>query len=158
MPPATEPIPWQIIEALQAKLALPDGGANYFYDFNVVKVGEDIFQARLFPAVTIGIGDIGRIFEEKEGRILWGENLKWNLSVFCVVEGHLDSAKRLARLLHDVHRALSTDYGRLGGLALGTIVTGAAMYPPEEGDTRSWLEIGVEVHFRTKDTTMLEVT
>lgn len=155
MPPATEPIPQMILENLQTALGAADGGSDYFYDLNVVKIGEDIFQAAYYPAVTIGIGEMGRLYENKEGRVLWAGNFRWSLSVIGAIEGYTDGPKRLIRMFHDIYRAVMADYTR-GGVALNTIVTGAEMLPPADGDdTRSWLEVGVEVHFRTKDTTLL---
>lgn len=159
MPPATEPIPWRILEEMQTRLALPDAGADYFYDFNVVKLGQDIAQASIFPAVTIGIGELGRMYEVKEGRVLWAENVHWALSVICMIDGYVDAPKRLARVLHDVHRALmSGNDPTWGGLVRHVGFTGAEMYPPLENDTRSMIEVGVDVHFKTKDTTMLVAT
>lgn len=155
MPPATEPIPQLILENLQTALGAADGGSDYFYDLNVVKIGQDIFQASVFPAVTIGIGEMGRLYENKEGRVLWAENLRWSLSVVAAIDGFTDAPKRLLRLFHDIHRAVMADYTR-GGYALGTTVTGAELLPPAgEDDTRSWLEVGIEIHFRTKDTSLL---
>lgn len=154
-PPGTEPLPQRILEAMQTALALADGGADYYYDLNVIKVGEDIFQASVFPAVTIGIGEIGRVLESREGRALWTGNFRWHLSIIGALDGFVDAPKRLSRLFHDIHRALMTDE-RLGGLALGMTVTGCDMLPPiGEDTTRCWLEVGVEVHFRTSNTSLL---
>lgn len=155
MPPVTEPVPQLILQALQTALSLPDAGADYFFNVNVVKIGEDIFQASVFPAVTIGIGEVGAIRDPKEGRVLMVGNFHWALSIVGAIDGFTDAPKRLLRLFHDIYRALMVDR-TLGGLVLNTTITGCEMLPPiSEDDTRSWLEIGLELHFRTKETSLL---
>jgi hypothetical protein len=155
MPPASSPVPEQILSALEARLALPDGGADYFFDINVVKVGQDIFQASIFPAATIGIGEIGAIRDPKEGRVLLAGNFHWQMSIFAAIDGYVDAPRRLLRLFHDIHRALMLDR-TLGGLVMNTTILGCEMLPPAtEDDTRAWVEIPIEVHFRTREASIL---
>jgi hypothetical protein len=156
MPPVTTPVPLRLIENLETSLALADGGSDYFFDLNVIKVGEDPEQAGVYPAVTIGIGELGKLTESVNGRVIWSGTWTWELDIIGYVQGVVKPHETLIQLLHDIHRALMVDFRR-GGIAINTIVTGAAMYPPPGPQSNlSQVVVGLEIHFRTKDTTMLE--
>lgn len=159
MPPATAPIPEQILDNLEAALALPDGGADYYYDVAVVRISEDPLDQAAAPAVVIGdVGVMGRYFEEKNGSVMWHSNLHWRIPIYGVVPYSSvpgDANRNLLKLAADVYRAVSADPTR-GGKAMNTTWLGFEIIsPPTDGDTRPWMACEIDVHFRTRDTDMV---
>lgn len=155
MPPTTEPIPVQILENMHAALSLPDGGADYFYSYDVVPVGGDITQQQGFPSLALDYGEIGRYYEERSGSVLWHTNLHWEVSVIAAVDGIDGRTGRLLRVVHDVHRAMMVDQSR-GNLAIQTLFTGWRILPGiDEMEGIGFSEITFDIHFRTRDTDML---
>ena len=159
MPPATAPIPVLILDNLEAALALPDGGSDYYYDVNVVRVGEDPTDQFVAPAVVIGeIGVMGRYSEVKNGSVMWHSNLHWRIPLFGVVPYTSSSAeanRNLSKLAADIYRAVMVDYTR-GGYAMNTTWVGwEVASPPSDDDQRPWLACELDIHFRTKDKEMI---
>ena len=159
MPPATSPIPVLILDNLEAALALPDGGADYYYDVNVVRIGEDPLDSVNAPAVVIGDpGVLGRYFEEKNGSVLWPSNLHWRIPIYGVVpysSSQGEAHRNLLKLAADIYRAVMVDFTR-GGKAINTTWLGwEVISPPSEGDVRPWMACELDIHFRTRDTEMI---
>ena len=156
MPPATQPVPVRILDNLEAALALPDGGTDYFFDVNVVKIGANPLDSPQFPVLTIGdVGQMGRYAEVKAGSVLWHSNLHWSITVLGAVADQTDVPRQLLRLAADVYRAVNVDPQR-GGLAANTVFEGCEIMPPtSEDDALSWIACFLDVHFRTRDKDMV---
>ena len=159
MPPNTDPIPVLILNNLEAALALPDGGNNYYFDVNVVRVGESPLDQIVAPAVVIGdVGVMGKYMEEKNGSVLWHSNLHWRIQIYGVVpysSASGEANRNLTKLAADIYRAVMVDYTR-GGLAINTTWIGWEVSgPPSEDDQRPWLACELDIHFRTRDNEMV---
>lgn len=162
MPPATAPVPVLVLDALAAKLALPDGGSNYYHAVSFAGIGRDITAPALtsYPAVFIGepgeVGNYSEVAEDK--RALWHGTWYWDIPVFGVIRdvGMGDEAYRsLEKLAADIYRAVLTDH-TLAGTALRTEVRGWTILGPQDStDGRPWVGVLVRVVFRTKDTEMV---
>ena len=161
MPPATLPIPVQILDLLEAALALPDGGADYYWDVAVVRVGEDPLDQAAAPAVVIGDpGVIGRFTVEKNGEVMWHSNLHWRIPIYGVVpfsSVQSEANRNLLKIAADIFRAVMTlnnnsptrPYNEVTWLGWEVISS------PVDGDARPWMACEIDVHFRTRDTDMV---
>lgn len=161
MPPATQPLTVQILDNLEAALALPDGGSDYFYDVAVVRLAEGVLDQLVAPAVVIGdVGVLGKYSEETTGSVLWHTNLHWRIPIYGVapyssVPG--EANRNLLRLAHDIHKAVMADYTRGGKAIMTTFVGFEVMGPPTDGDQRPWFGCELDIHFRTRIGDMLNV-
>lgn len=157
MPPATQPIPVQVLDNLEAALALPDGGSGYFYDVNVVREGESVLDQIVEPAFVLGdVGAMGRLVDEKQGGTLFHTNFHWRIPVYGVVpysSNQAEANRNLLRLVHDLEKAVMVDYTLGGKAALAMLVGFEVMGPPTAGDTRPWFgaELDIQMQMRLGD-------
>lgn len=162
MPPATDPVPVLVLNALATALALPDGGANYYHAVKFAGIGRDITALAVsgYPAVFIGepneVGQYSEIAEDK--RVNWYGTWYWDVPVFGVIQdvGMGDNAYRsLLKLAADIYRAVSTDY-TIGGTAYRSEIMGwTILGPQEKTQGRPWVAVIVRIVFRTRDTEMV---
>lgn len=157
MPPATQPIPVQVLDALETQLAVPDGGSGYFYDVAVVREGESVLDQIVEPAFVLGdVGAMGKLIDEKQGGTLWHSNYHWRIPVYGVVpysSNQAEANRNLLRLVHDLEKALYANY-TLGGKAVNSTLVGfEVMAPPTQGDTRPWFgaELDIQMQMRLGD-------
>lgn len=164
MPPATDPVPVLVLNALLAKLALPDGLTDYYHDVTVAThaVGQDIteIQPVQYPAVFVGEpGEVGQYSEVADDhKTLWLGHWYWDIPVFGVISdvGMGDAAYRsLLKLAADIYRAVLTDY-TLSGTCVRVEVRGwTILGPQEQTQNRPWVGVLVRAVFRTRDTEMV---
>jgi hypothetical protein len=158
MPPALQPVPVRVLDNLETALGLVNGGSDYFFDVNVVKLTEDPLAANQLPILTIGdVGQLGRYSQEDSGRVLWSDHVHWAITILGAVESQTDSARQLLRMAHDVHRAVKQDPKR-GGNAHDTRWVGWEILPSAGAtDARAWMQCHLEIVMRFKDTDMTVV-
>lgn len=160
MPPATSPVPVLVLDALATKLALPDGGSNYYHAVKFAGYGRDITAPALvgYPATFIGEpGEVGSYSEIAEGKgALWHGTWYWDIPVFGVIQdvGGGDEAYRsLLKLAADIYRAVLTE--PIIGTGQTSVRGWTVLGPQDSTDGRPWVAVLVRVVFRTKDTEMV---
>jgi hypothetical protein len=157
MPPATEPIPYLVLQNLQAALAF--SGSDYWYAPVVVKVGEDPLDAIALPALMIGEpGVLGKYEDNKKGSALGHANVHWKVPVVGVIpytSSQAETVRNLLRLAADVLKAVRVDFKR-GGYALDTAFEGWSIIdsPVSEDDVRPWMACMLDIHMIFRDTDM----
>lgn len=157
MPPATDPIPVLILNAMKAALALPDGGANYYHAVTFAGVGRDVTEDALkgYPAVFMGEpSEIGQYTNVPEGqRAVMKRTWYWDIPVFGVINdvGMGEAAyTSLLKLGADIYRAVMSNY-QLGGPAVADCQGWTILGPQTETQGRPWIALVFRVLFRTRE-------
>ncbi len=163
MAPATQPVPVLVLDALKARLALIQGGSDYYHTATFAGFGKDAVSTpdvAAYPVVMIGEpGEVGNTSEaDADKRSMMHGDWFWDVPIFGVIQdvGGGDEAYRsLTRLAADVFRAVMTDF-HLGGTAVIARVTGWTMLGPQtQTQGRPWVAVICRIWFRTRHDEMV---
>jgi len=152
MPPGTQPVTERILDNLLAALALPDGGANYFHNVQLVlDPGENEINVPVTPAVAIFTEGTS----ESDTEVIASQTTRWNFTILGLLKSRpADINRQLLQFMHDIYRAVMTDRER-GGNAIYTEWMGWTPAPPaDDADELTWVECRIQVLFRTDDLDM----
>lgn len=156
MAPAVNPGALRILEDLEAALALIVEGADYHHTVTVARSGRSFDEIHQWPAVQIGIGDLGD-FADRQPGLVHAENTHWLLSIVGGVRNPSDSVASAIKMAADIYKAVMTDPQR-SNLAIDTIWRG---WTPgtllDDNDTIAIVECRIDIHFRTKHGDLAEV-
>lgn len=149
MPPSSESIKEQILDDILTTLQGINGGATYF---NTVTAGNvrrlDMAPPTIGTSPTILVAPTGTTYDNPRSGVLRTVAGSLRVEIACIIRTATDVAKKVERIIHDVHTALFVDITR-SGLAINTrVVADDVWYPTDESEPLCGANIIVVVDYR----------